>query len=179
MKKATKIWIAAAAVSALGALTVAGVGVAAEDHGGWHRAANFGGGFHHGRQGGPGEGRHPMKLLRSLDADEDGRVTQAEIDQGRASRHAAFDANGDQTLTLEEFETLWLEAMREHMVDRFQSLDDDGDAAVTLEEFQAPFAGAVTAMDRNGDGALGAGDMGRHGMGRHGMGWHEESDDDD
>ena len=160
MKRSSKIWIAVAAVAGLGTLTAAGVGAASDGECGWQRAASFGGGMHHGGPSGHGEGRHLLKMLRSLDADADGKVTQAEIDDGRASRHGEFDGNGDQALTLEEFEALWSEAMHERMVDRFQSLDDDGDAVITLEEFQQPFAGAVALMDRNDDGALGADDMG-------------------
>ena len=173
MKTASKIWVTAA-IGALGALTFAGIGIASDREHGWHRAAQFGGGLHHGRPRGPGGGQHPMKMLRSLDADGDGKLTQAEIDEGRASKHAEFDADGDQALTLEEFEVLWRDAMREQMVDRFQNLDDDGDAVITLEEFQAPFAGAVSLMDRNDDGALGIDDMGRHGKG-----WHKKDEHDD
>ena len=54
MKRATKIWIAAAAIAGLGTLTAAGV-AASDGDCGWHRAAGFGGGMHHGRHGGHGE----------------------------------------------------------------------------------------------------------------------------
>src|SRR3546814_4022522 len=60
----------------------------------------------------------------------------------------------DQSLTLGEYEQLWLDAMRERMVDRFQDLDADGDAKVTAEEFQRPFAKVVRHMDRNEDGVV-------------------------
>ena len=50
-------------------------------------------------------------------------------------RLAEFDADNDGSLTLEEYQALWLDAMRERMVDRFQAHDDDGDAIVTVEEF--------------------------------------------
>ena len=53
----------------------------------------------------------------------------------RSSRLAAFDQNNDGRLTLEEYQAMWLDAMRERMVDRFQAHDDDGDAVVTVEEF--------------------------------------------
>lgn len=45
-----------------------------------------------------------------------------------------FDTNGDDNLTLEEFERLHGALIRERMVDRFQLLDADGDGIVTPTE---------------------------------------------
>ena len=92
----------------------------------------------------------------------------------RQSRLAEFDQNGDGKLTLEEYQALWVAAMRERMVDRFQEHDDDGDGLVTIEEFAEPFDGVVVRFDRNGDGELtldevrhrGGGAMGRRARGR-------------
>lgn len=47
-----------------------------------------------------------------------------------------FDANSDGALTLDEFEALHTNAVRDQMVDRFQHLDADADGAVTQEEMQ-------------------------------------------
>ena len=66
-------------------------------------------------------------IIATFDADGDGRVTQAEVDEYRGSRLAEFDTDGNASLTLSEYEALWLAAMREKMVDRFQVLDADGD----------------------------------------------------
>src|SRR3546814_4845791 len=85
----------------------------------------------------------------------------AEIDHTRGERLSSFDADNDQSLTLGEYEQLWLDAMRERMVDRFQDLDADGDAKVTAEEFQRPFAKVVRHMDRNEDGVVDRGDFER------------------
>ena len=104
-------------------------------------------------------------------------MTQAEIDEAQMVRLARFDTDGDDLLSLKEYETLWLETAREHMVDRFQKLDADGDGLVTRAEFVAPFAQIVTFMDRNGDGALSRDDMGRHG--RRMMEEYEEYEGDD
>ena len=123
---------------ALGAALFAGASVA----GGW--------GGHH------GWGRHggAVFLFEQYDANQDGRLTQAEIDQVRQSRLAEFDRDGDGKLTLEEYQALWMAAMRERMVDRFQSHDDDGDGLVTVEEFTEPFDRVIVRFDRNGDGEL-------------------------
>jgi Ca2+-binding EF-hand superfamily protein len=119
---------------ALGAIVVAGASVA--------------GGGHHGR----GEGG--AWLFETYDADGDGRITQAEIDQVRQGQLQKFDANGDGSLSLEEYQALWLDAMRERMVDRFQAHDDDGDGQVTVVEFNESFDGLITRLDRNDDGAV-------------------------
>ena len=100
-----------------------------------------------GRAGG---GRGPS-LIERFDTDRDGKLTQAEINQARADRLAQFDSNGDGRLSLKEFEALWLDHMRERMVDSFQYLDNDGDGAVTGPEYLDPFASIVAYKDQNGE----------------------------
>jgi Ca2+-binding EF-hand superfamily protein len=148
---------------ALGATALAGASLA-DGKRGYHR------GGHHG-----GPGRHE-RMIEQFDADQDGAITQVEIDQVRRDRLAAFDQNNDGSLTLEEYQALWLDAMRERMVDRFQDLDDDGDAIVTVEEFVEPFGSMVGRLDRNGDGALSRDDMRR---GPHHRAPDDEDDEDD
>jgi len=117
-------------------------------HGGMHHGGMSGGGMrHHG-------GRQMFGMMESFDLDGDGKLSQEEIDRSRGERFSSFDADGNQALTLAEYEKLWLDAMREIMVDRFQELDADGDAQVTAEEFKRPFAKMVRRMDRNEDGLL-------------------------
>ena len=106
-----------------------------------------------------------------LDPLANGQLTQEEIDTTRNQRMAEFDRDQDGTLSLEEFEALWLDLMRPRMVDRFQHLDDDGDAVVTLEEFTEPFANVVERRDRNGDGTLSRDDFRSR--------WDNDDDDDD
>jgi hypothetical protein len=105
----------------------------------------------HGRHGGPG-----MNMMESFDTNKDGKLTQAEIDAARRDRLAKFD-----TKSLEEYQDLWLDAMRERMVDRFQRLDADGDAVVTVDEFGQPFEKMVQRRDRDGDGELSEADLRR------------------
>ncbi len=107
------------------------------------------------RHGGGHHGSSRMfRMMESFDSDGDGKLSQEEIDQTRSERFGGFDADGDKTLTLAEYEKLWLDAMREKMVDRFQHLDADGDGQVTAEEFKAPYAKMVRRMDHNEDGVI-------------------------
>ena len=120
-------------------------------HFGGPRAARFR------RPGGP---RFGLRLMERFDADKDGKLTQAELDKGRADQHAKFDADKDGKLNLAEYQAVWLDAMRERMVDAFQRHDDDGDAQVTVAEFGSRFAGLVGRLDSNQDGAFSRDDIG-------------------
>lgn len=177
MQRKTKFLAAgAAALLAAGGL----IGLAQAGSGeGWGHWDGHGGGMH--RMWGGGEGRgHGMMggqmMMSRYDADQDGKVTQQEIDQNRKAWHAEFDADKNGILSLEEFQNLWLKARNEMMVREFQHFDADGNAQLTLEEYTVPLANMVAARDQNGDGALSPDDRHRHGgghgyqRGEHGMG---------
>jgi Ca2+-binding EF-hand superfamily protein len=139
MTSATKL-LATTAALALGGAVVAGASLAGA---GWDRSH----GGHHGGFGGD-------HLFESFDVNDDGILTQTEIEEVRQSRLTEFDANGDGSLSLEEYQALWMEAMRERMVDRFQAHDDDGDGQVTVEEFGEPFNRIISRLDDDGDGQV-------------------------
>ena len=165
MKRTTKLAIAFVALA-----SVTGAAVAAQADGRWqgrdggghpamqsahsggHAMRDHGGDRFHGKK--RHGGRPMLRMMESFDANDDGRLSQEEIDGSRAERFSSFDGDGDQSLSLAEYEKLWLDAMREAMVDRFQKLDADGDAQVTAEEFERPFAKMVRRLDRNDDGAI-------------------------
>jgi Ca2+-binding EF-hand superfamily protein len=133
---------------ALGTTTMVGAGLA-------------GGHGDHGRGWGGGHSERAQRMFESFDANQDGTITQAEIDETRSSRLAEFDADGDGSLTIEEYQGLWMDAMRERMVDQFQAHDDDGDGLVTVEEFSERYDSLVQRLDRNGDGQLTQDDLRR------------------
>ena len=105
--------------------------------------------------------RRGVNLLDTLDLNADGTLILAEVDQVRTERLNTFDANNDGNLTLDEYEALWMDAMRERMIDQFQDHDDDGDGLVTADEFAEPYRRLVARMDTNGDGAVTRDDMRR------------------
>lgn len=69
-------------------------------------------------------------MMGSPSAGETGTMMQ--------SRLAEFDADGDGSLSLAEFEALHAAMIREMTVDRFQHLDADGDGRITANEMGAP-----------------------------------------
>ena len=121
-----------------------------EGRGSHHWKGHHGGGHQFGRR----RGRRLDRLLRHYDGNDDGKLTQEELDDGRKSLMARHDKDGGRGLTIEEFESLWLELRRRRMVRSFQRLDVDGDGTVTTEEFVEPFSKVVKWRDLNDDGAL-------------------------
>ena len=114
-------------------------------------------------------GQHRMRMFEMLDTNSDGAVGE---DEGRAAileQLKSFDADGNGSLSLKEFEAMHAAHIRPHMVDRFQFHDDDGDGEITTEEMTGPFARMIRWMDRNGDGQISPDDMHHRGQG-HGMG---------
>jgi Ca2+-binding EF-hand superfamily protein len=145
MTRTTRLLLAGGTL-ALGAAVFTGASLAD----GWGR--------HH---GGGHRGAGAILLFEQFDTNQDGRLTQDEIDQARQSRLAEFDQNGDGSLSLEEYQALWMDAMRERMVDRFQAHDDDGDGLVTAEEFGQSFERIIVRFDRDGDGEVTVDEMRR------------------
>jgi Ca2+-binding EF-hand superfamily protein len=137
MTRTTKLLLTTGAL-AIGVAAFAGVGLAG---GGW---GHHGYGHHGGAEG----------LFETFDADDDGRLTQAEIDQARRAKLTEFDRDRDGSLTLEEYQALWLDAMRERMVDRFQAHDDDGDGRVTAAEFGEDYSRILSRLDDDDDGTV-------------------------
>jgi len=189
MTRRMKLLIAAGMIAVASAAGVAGIAEARDgrrgeacegprggEHAGRHHRGGGDDGWRHGGHHRQGKGRHAMALMERFDGNADGELTQEEIDQARAANLAKFDADGDGQLSLGEFQELWLDFMRERMVDRFQDLDADGDAVVSAEEYERPFARLVQRMDRNDDGKLSPED--RRGPG-HGPRFEGRGDSDD
>ena len=163
MQRKTKLLMAGGVAALLAVGGLAGL-AQADKAGGW------GGGWHGGMHrmwGGHGHGgMMGQEMMQRYDADKDGKLTQAEIDQNRAQTYAEFDADKNAGLSLDEFRNLWLKQNEERMVREFQFFDKDGNGQLTLDEYKAPLASMVAERDRNGDGALSPEDRPRRGEGR-------------
>ncbi len=95
-----------------------------------------------------------------LDADKDGKVTEAEIQAWHAARFAAADADKNGTLSADELTAMQVARMQERMAERsarmIKKLDANGDGQLSAEEMaqmgkrETPFERA----DADGDGAI-------------------------
>jgi hypothetical protein len=120
---------------------------------------------------GHGHDLRVIELFETFDGDGDRRLTQAEIDAARDAQFDRFDADGDGRLSLEEYQNLWMDAMRRAMVRQFQRHDGDGDAALTKEEFRERYARMIVRFDHDGDGVITLEELrARPGDGRRGPG---------
>lgn len=180
----TGSWIAIAVVTVVGGVAAVG---AAKDGWGHGRGWDGCGGYHQSHFGGPmggrgmgpgmghGPGGRAMALFDELDQNEDGALTREEIAATLGQKLETYDGDADKTLTLKEFEGLWLEHTRSRMVDAFQFLDDDGDGKVTDAELKQPFERMARFADRNGDGKIDRDDMRRgRERGRMGRWWGDD-----
>jgi hypothetical protein len=113
-------------------------------------------------------------MLSNVDTNNDGALSQEEINAAVGSRYAAFDGNKDGQLSLDEFQALWADLTRPIAVRAFQFLDPDGNAAVAREEVDRKFGTLVTRFDRNNDGKLSPEDRPDH---RRGHGWRRWGSD--
>lgn len=152
MKKTTLLIAGAAGIAGITAL--AGLAMA-DMEGGWHGRGHDRGMFWQG-------------MFERYDANNDGKITQDEINNNRQAWYAEFDIDKDGKISLVEFEKLWLKARHRMMVREFQFLDVDGDGNVTLLEYKEPLENIVADRDRNGDGSLSREDRPPRGDGERG-----------
>ena len=90
---------------------------------------------------GHGGGMDAAAMFTTLDADKDGKVTQAEVDAHKAARVAEVDANADGLLSADELSQMQIKAMTERantmaaaMIER---LDSDADGLLSAAEMAA------------------------------------------
>jgi len=105
------------------------------------------------------------------DADQDGRISQAEFVQARVTRLTGLDVNRDGTVTAEEARTAMQARRAERAALRFDRLDADKNGSISRAEFDAPREGRAGRPDHAGRGPGhhgGAHRVGRGPEGQHG-----------
>lgn len=139
---------------ALAAVLMGGLGTAAMADRGWGMSP-----MHDVDAVGPFDG--PGFDFAAIDADKDGKLTQAEVKAFRAARIKAVDADGNGTISEDELVAFRLKeaeaAMRGHAKFAMTQLDVDGDGAVSVTELQAapnPSLRIFERVDTDGDGAI-------------------------
>jgi Ca2+-binding EF-hand superfamily protein len=168
MRRSVKVALATSALAVAGGLFLVGSSFA--DRGPMGHMGMMGGGF----------GPIAHEMLKTVDANNDGALTQDEINAAVNSRFTEFDADKNGSLSLTEFEALWAEITKPMAVRAFQFLDPNGDAAVSKTEIDDRFDKVVSRFDRNGDGQLSPADHrgpGGQGWWRHHRGWGDQGPD--
>jgi Ca2+-binding EF-hand superfamily protein len=151
MKTWTKVMLAGAA-----GLIAAGSIAVAQTPMGWRHGPRMeqGDGMSSGWMGHMAARHMINELFARYDTNKDGAITQDEIDQARTGTLSTYDTDKSGSLSLAEFQNLWLAQQHERMVRAFQFLDRDGDGQITKDEYLQPLANLVTDHDQNGDGKL-------------------------
>jgi len=120
----------------------------------------------------------PMKFFAEADTNKDGKLDAAEIAAYRDKLFAEANSDGQDGVTIQEFEPWFWKQHREMMVRAFQRLDADGDGQISKAEADAASDRLLSRLDRDKDGVLslqdrphrdGWGRDGRHGR-HHGPG---------
>ena len=93
----------------------------------------------------------PQRHARA-DANNDGRISQAEFVQQRVQRLTASDANRDGTVTVEERQAAMQAQRAERNTSRFAAMDADSNGAISRSEFDGAHA---TRAEGGREGARG------------------------
>ena len=145
--------------------------------------------------------RGPQFNFADLDADNDGKVTPAELQAHAAARFAAADTDGNGTLSVEELvarqELLRAERMQRGAERMMERMDANKDGVLSADEMRPQNGDRMFArLDADNDGAISEEEMNkarerfadrhegkfgkwmkRHGDGEHGHGegkkWHQ------
>jgi len=114
-------------------------------------------------QQGPGgrEGRVEVlvEMFAAIDADGNGKVTEAELEAHRAAMFTAVDANADGQLNADELAARQLARFTETLADRtarmIENRDNNGDGGLSLDEMdEGPGQRHFARIDTDNDGAI-------------------------
>ena len=117
-----------------------------------------------------GHGHWGRWMFQEMDANHDGKVTQAEIDAFEAARAAEIDTNHDGKITADELQAFHEKEKAKREAAMLARMDTNGDGTVSVQEYEAAQTWRLARMDRNGDGTIDEQDM--HMRGGDGGGMH-------
>ena len=137
-----------AALALVGAVLVSGLGSTAKAESGPD-----------GVDGPEGRGAMLQKMFDSIDADKDGKVTEAELAAERAAKFTAADTNSDGKLDAAEISAQQLARMTETLAARsakmIERMDNNGDGSLSAEELgESPMEERFARIDTDDDGAI-------------------------
>lgn len=105
-------------------------------------------------QQGPGGQGHRFE---ELDANSDGKITQAEMEAHRAARFAAADTDGNGSLSASEMTATAEQRKADRAARMIERIDANGDGEVSQEELangSKRRGNGFDRMDANGDGEI-------------------------
>ena len=138
---------------------------------------SFADGHAMGPDGGHGHWGHWM--FQEMDANKDGKVTQAEIDAFEAARAAEIDADHDGKITADEIQAFREKERAKRQAAMLARMDSNGDGSVSVQEYEAAQTWRLARMDRNGDGTIDEQDMqGGGGMQHRHHPWSDDHSDE-
>lgn len=109
---------------------------------------------------GDGPGGFALMQFDVIDADKDGKITEAELDAHRAAQVAALDANGDGKVDAAELKARQMARAEERATEAasrmIARMDTDGDGLLSAAELvmPAPPARLFDRLDADNDGAV-------------------------
>jgi Ca2+-binding EF-hand superfamily protein len=110
-------------------------------------------------------GASPEAILARFDTDQNGSLSADEVRGRMAKRFAAIDANGDESIDLEELGTA-REQSRQRMEEKagkVKDADTDGNRSISIDEAAAAGMDKLvkhfSAVDTDGDGELSRAEM--------------------
>jgi Ca2+-binding EF-hand superfamily protein len=93
------------------------------------------------------------RLLVEFDANHDGKITHAELNNALGSRFVSA-THGAKGMTLEQFQEFHQADFAKHTVEMFRRSDWNGDGRLSLEEFSVPQRAHFEMMDQAGTGTV-------------------------
>lgn len=92
--------------------------------------------------------------LEEVDTDKNGKISKAEADAARDRHFTEADANGDGSVSFEEFQVMTEKRRQMKLKHRFERSDKNNDGVLTGDELGGRFADHFERLDKNGDGEI-------------------------